>query len=164
MNRLSSFLALFALSLALPVFGAQPDVKKEASQIDAILAKDWQANKLHGNASIDDATFVRRIYLDIVGRIPTQRESEAFLADKQADKRAKLIDQLLSGDGYVQHMFNYWADILRLHSDSGQVGAITGSAYANFVKESLRANKPYDQMVRDMVGAQGKAWENGAIG
>jgi hypothetical protein len=164
MNRLPTSLALLALSFSFCVSAAQPDVKKEATQIDALLAKDWQANKLKGNAPADDATFVRRIYLDIVGRIPTQRECEAFLSDKQADKRTKLIDQLLSGEGYVQHMFNYWADILRLHSNSGQVGVITGTAYSNFIKESLRANKPYDQMVRDMVGAQGKAWENGAIG
>ena len=50
------------------------------------------------------------------------------------------------------------------HSSSGQVGAITGTAYANFVKESLRENKPYDQFVREMISAQGQAWENGAIG
>ncbi|MFZ4765604.1 MAG: DUF1549 domain-containing protein [Roseimicrobium sp.] len=164
MSRLSSSLAFLALSIAVTVSGAQPDVKGEAKKIDAILAKAWQKNKVKGNTLVSDATFVRRIYLDIAGRIPTTREVEQFMGDKAADKRGKLIDLLLSGEGYVQHMFNYWADILRLHSNGGQVGAITGTAYANFVKDSLRQNKPYDQFVRAMVGAQGKAWENGAIG
>jgi hypothetical protein len=164
MNRPLIPFALVALSLAFPLSGAQPDVTKEAKQIDAILAKTWEAKKLKGNPAVDDATFVRRIYLDIAGRIPTTRETEAYLENKDANKRAKLIDQLLSGEGYVQHMFNFWADVLRLHTTSGQVGAITGTAYANYVKDALRKNKPYDQFVREMVSAQGQAWENGAIG
>jgi hypothetical protein len=114
MNRLLTPTALFALSLVLPLSGAQPDVKAEAKQIDALLAKDWQKNKLQANPPADDATLVRRLYLDIAGRIPTTRETEAFLDDKSADKRAKLIDRLLAGEGHVQHMFNWWADILRL--------------------------------------------------
>jgi hypothetical protein len=64
----------------------------------------------------------------------------------------------------VQHFFNYWADVLRVTSNGQQTGQITGAAYMNFVKQSLRDNKPYDEFVRDMVAAQGKAWENGAIG
>ena len=86
------------------------------------------------------------------------------MSSKETDKRAKLIDKLLGSEAYVQHAFNYWADVLRLTSNGNQTGAITGAAYADFVKESLRANKPYDQFVREMVAAQGKAWENGAIG
>jgi hypothetical protein len=64
----------------------------------------------------------------------------------------------------VQHFFNYWADVLRLTSNGNQTGQITGAAYANFVKQSLRENKPYDKFVAEMIAAQGKAWENGAIG
>ncbi|MFN0074848.1 MAG: DUF1549 domain-containing protein [Prosthecobacter sp.] len=140
------------------------DAPSAAKQIDAILAKDWAANKLQGNPDTDENTFVRRIYLDIIGRIPTTRESDEFLTSKAAGKRAKLIDKLLASEAYVQHSFNYWADVLRLTSNGNQTGGVTGAAYANFVKDSLRANKPYDQFVRDMVAAQGKAWDNGAIG
>ncbi|WP_395748205.1 DUF1549 domain-containing protein [Prosthecobacter sp.] len=135
-----------------------------ARQIDALLAKDWAANKLQGNPQTDDNTFVRRIYLDIIGRIPTTRETEDFLNSKDADKRARLIDKLLGSEAYVQHFFNYWADVLRVTSNGNQTGGITGAAYANFVKDSLRKNQPYDQFVREMVAAQGKAWDNGAIG
>ena len=153
------FLGLLHTATAAP-----SDTKAASSQIDAILAKDWAANKLEGNPAANDNTFVRRIYLDVIGRIPTTREVEEFLADKAADKRAKLIDKLLASEGYVQHFYNYWADVLRVTSNGNQTGGITGAAYMNFVKESLRANKPYDQFVRDMVAAQGKAWDNGAIG
>jgi hypothetical protein len=152
-------LALASICQAVP-----SDPIAEARQIDAVLAADWQKNKLQGNPALDENTFVRRIYLDIIGRIPTTREADAYLTSKDANKRAKLIDKLLASEGYVQHFFNYWADVLRVTSNGNQTGAITGAAYASFVKESLRENMPYDQMVREMVAAQGKAWENGAIG
>lgn len=135
-----------------------------ARQIDAILAADWKKHHLKGNQPTDDSTFVRRVYLDIIGRIPTTREVDSFLDDKTADKRAKLIDKLLASEAYVQHFFNYWADVLRLTSNGNQTGGITGAAYANFVKQSLRENKSYDKFVAEMIAAQGKAWENGAIG
>ena len=159
------FFTLAAINLCASVAISAPvDTFSAAKNIDAILAKDWAANKLQGNPAADDTTFVRRVYLDVIGRIPTTREADAFLSDKAADKRAKLIDKLLGSEAYVQHSFNYWADVLRAQSAGGQTGPITGAAYTNFIKDSLRANKPYDQFVRDMVAAQGKAWENGAIG
>ncbi|MBL9114672.1 MAG: DUF1549 domain-containing protein [Verrucomicrobiaceae bacterium] len=160
----TAHLGLFTVLLSLSATAAPVDTKSAAKAIDVILQKDWAANKLEGNPMTDDNTFVRRIYLDVIGRIPTTREAETFLNDKSADKRAKLIDKLLGSEGYVQHFYNYWADVLRVTSNGNQTGGITGAAYMKFVKESLRANKPYDQFVRDMVAAQGEAWDNGAIG
>lgn len=163
MKRFLTPLLLSALAASASAAGSV-DHLASARQIDAVLASDWKKNKLQANPATDDNTFVRRIYLDIIGRIPTTREATEFLNSKDADKRTKLIDKLLNSEAYVQHFFNYWADVLRLTSNGNQTGAITGSAYANFVKQSLRENKPYDQFVRDMVAAQGKAWDNGAIG
>lgn len=158
-----SFAILTFLAFALTAEAA-PSAKEAALKIDTLLQRDWKKSGLQGNPELDDNTFVRRIYLDIIGRIPTTREVETFLASDVIDKRSKLIDQLLASEGYVQHIYNYWADVLRVTSNGNQTGAITGSAYMNFVKESLRKNQPYDQFVRDMVAAQGKAWETGAIG
>jgi hypothetical protein len=143
---------------------AAPDTTVAAQKIDAILKTDWDKNKLKGNPAIDDATFVRRIYLDVIGRIPTTRETEDFLNSKAGNKRAKLIDKLLASEGYVQHSFNYWADVLRAQSNGSQAGAITGSAYVTFLKDGLRNNKPYDKLVRELISAQGESWDNGAIG
>ncbi|MFM7605617.1 MAG: DUF1549 domain-containing protein [Prosthecobacter sp.] len=158
--------ATFALIGLTYLASAAPQVSpaSAARQIDATLAADWKKHHLKGNQPTDDSTFVRRIYLDIIGRIPTTREVDSFLDDKTADKRAQLIDKLLASEAYVQHFFNYWADVLRLTSNGNQTGGITGTAYANFVKQSLRENKSYDKFVAEMIAAQGKAWENGAIG
>ena len=135
------------------------DLLADAAAIDAILATDWKENKLTGNPNSDDATFVRRIYLDVIGRIPTMRETEAFISDKSPDRRTQLISRLLASEAHVQHAYHYWADVLRLLAN-GSVGV----AYADYVKDSLRTNKPYDQFVSGLITAQGRPWENGAIG
>jgi hypothetical protein len=139
---------------------ADPKVSAAAAEIDALLARDWEANKLTPNAPADDSVFVRRIYLDVAGRIPTTREAEAFLASSEDGRRAALIDKLLGSEGYVQNYFHYWADVLRVQSK----GQRTGPAYVHFIKDALRSNKPYDVFVREMVAGEGKAWSDGAIG
>lgn len=163
MIRVLPISLLAVLTLATTGLGA-PDTEAAAKEIDAILQADWKKNNLKGNPELDDNTFVRRIYLDITGRIPTTRETETFMSSQAPDKRAKLIDHLLASEGYVQHSYNYWADVLRMQTNGSQAGLITGAAYANFLKESLRANKPYNQLVQEMVAAEGEAWNNGAIG
>lgn len=162
-TRMRSFALLTFLALSVTAH-AEPDTQSAAREIDAILQADWKKNSLKGNPALDDGTFIRRIYLDITGRIPTTREAETFMQSQAPDKRAKLIDYLLNSEGYVQHAFNYWADVLRMQSNGNQAGPITGAAYSKFLKDSLRDNKPYDEIVREMIAAQGKSWDNGAIG
>ncbi len=165
MRPLPSLTALaFSAICGTAALAAANDPASVSREIDSILKADWEKNKLQGNPAVDDHTFVRRIHLDIIGRIPTTREAEAFLTSKAPDKRAKLIDQLLASEGYVQHTFSYLADVLRAQSNGNQAGAITGAAYSTFLKESLRTNKPYDELVREMITAMGKSWDNGAIG
>jgi hypothetical protein len=139
---------------------AETEVSAAAAEIDALLARDWAANGLTPNAPADDNVFVRRIYLDVVGRIPTTREAEEFLASREDGRREALINKLLDSEGYVQNYFHYWADVLRVQTK----GQRTGPAYVHFVKDALRSNKPYDMFVREMIAGEGKAWSDGAIG
>jgi hypothetical protein len=136
-----------------------------ARQIDELLAKDWSQHKLPTNTPASDETFVRRVHLDIIGRIPTMQETQAFLHGTDKDKRSKLIDQLLSSDGYAQHMFHFWADLLRVQSRAnGGQGEMTSKPYLEHVKKRIRMNMPYDVFVRELLTAQGKVWDNPAIG
>ncbi len=151
---LAALLGLSASAFASPL--------PEAAKIDAILAKEWQKNSLKPNAPATDEVFLRRIYVDVAGRIPTADEAKAFLSSTDKDKRAKLIDTLLASDGYVANFFNYYADILRLQTDTK--GALTGYAWADWLKESLKKNQPWDAMVREMITADGASWDNGAVG
>ncbi|MBE2284936.1 MAG: DUF1549 domain-containing protein [Prosthecobacter sp.] len=136
-----------------------------AKQIDEILAKDWKQNGLKPNPPASDETFVRRLHLDIIGRIPTMQEAQTFLRSTDKDKRAKLIDALLASDGYSQHMFQFWADLLRIQSNAnGGQGHMTSKPYLEHVKKRIRENMPYDAFVRELLTAQGKVWDNPAIG
>lgn len=157
---------LFLVALATSTFaGLTPQqTQQAASQIDALLAAHWKSAGVSANPAISDETFLRRIYLDLAGRIPTSAEATAFLASKQPNKRAALIDDLLSRESYVSHFYNFWADILRLKSHFVNTSNVVPTAYAFWIKESLRANKPYDQFVRELLSAKGYAWDNGAVG
>ena len=135
-----------------------------AREIDAILARHWRAKGIAANPPASDEVFLRRVYLDLAGRIPTVREAEAFYAATDPAKRDRLIDALLGGEGYVQRYFHLWADALRLQSKSRTMGALTGAAYADWLKRSLRDDKPYDAMVRELVTAKGQAIDVPAIG
>lgn len=138
--------------------------QQAAAQIDALLTSHRQAAGVAVNEPISDETFVRRIYLDLAGRIPTSAEAAAFLNSKQPAKRAALIEALLARESYVANFYNFWADILRLKSHYVNTANVVPAAYEKFIKESLRANKPYDQFVRETLSAKGFAWDTGAVG
>lgn len=135
-----------------------------SDQLDQLVLQNLQRHDQQPNKLSDDETFVRRIYLDVVGRIPTLTEVREFLDSKAKNKREALIDRLLDSPGYVSHQFNYWADVLRMKSR--MQGGNPGRPYMDFVKESIASNKPYDEFVRDLLTAEGPALErgNGATG
>ena len=143
---------------------ADVSIPKAAAEIDAILAKHWKAQGVAPNAPASDEVFVRRVYLDLVGRIPTTQEARAFLESNARDKRASLVTELLGRESYVSHFYNFWADVLRFKSNFINTANVVPAAYAKWIKESLRENKPYDQFTRELLSAKGLAWDNGAIG
>jgi Protein of unknown function (DUF1549) len=105
---------------------------------------------------------VRRVYLDVVGTIPTFRQTNRFLESKEPEKRAKLIDELLDSEGYASHFFNYWADILRYKDQLNS--NVRGEPFRQWLKQSLAENMPWNRMVYHMLTAEGRIWENPATG
>lgn len=140
-----------------------PDTKAASKQIDALLAGSWQKHNIKPNAPVSDEVFLRRVYLTVIGRIPSFDEANAFLTSRDPEKRSKLIDTLLASDGYVHHYFNYWADVLRAQSQ-GVGGSTTAQNYLNYIRQALRENKPFDQLARELVSAEGACFDNRAIG
>ncbi len=135
-------------------------IRSTSSMIDQAVEKDLIASKLKPFPIIDDATFLRRTYIGIIGRIPTHQEATKFLNNKQSDKRAALIDSLVYSPGYESKTFNYWADLLRLESNDEQYGL----GWHVWLRDSVAANKPYDKMVYEMLSASGHASKNPAVG
>ena len=135
----------------------------ESQKIDQLLVQSWEKDKLKPNPPAPDDVMVRRLYLDIAGRIPTVEETQDFVHSSDPQKRAKLIDKLLASDGYTSNMYNYWADILRL-TDNVK-GKVTAQAYAEYVKRCLKENKAtYDEFVRDLLTTDGGVWDSGSVG
>jgi Protein of unknown function (DUF1549)/Protein of unknown function (DUF1553) len=118
------------------------------------------------NDPTSDEQFLRRIYLDAAGRIPTFAEAEAFLGDRTPNKRALLIDKLLDSEAFVMRMFNYYSDLLRIREGVIMMGNgdLKADPYIEYVKNSIREDKPFDEMVREMLTASGKIWEAPAGG
>lgn len=156
---------LVALLLALaPVHGAVPgetQIREAAERIDRYIEVELEKLGLERNERVDDGTFARRIYLDIVGRIPTYRELEVFEKSLAVDKRERLIDELLGSSGYASHFYNYWEDVLRIQSRGR--GTVMVS-YQDWVKDSLRNNVPYDAFVRELISSSGFVWDEPAVG
>ena len=132
-------------------------------KIDGMM-NDWYKQKgVKPNPIVDDSTFLRRAYLSVIGRVPTADEAKRFLTDRAVNKRELLIDELYEHEGYVHHMFNYWADLLRIKTRLQ--GRNYGAAYyAQWVKDTIRENKPYDKFVTEMLTAEGYYWDNPAVG
>lgn len=112
----------------------------------------------------DDFIFLRRIYLNAVGRIPKLEEIESFRENTAPDKRDKLIEKLVSSKGYESQMFNFFSNILRLKytMDNNH----HGGSYIDWVKSALAKNMPYDQFVEELIASEGPMWKkgNGATG
>ncbi len=107
-----------------------------------------------------DHTFLRRAYLDVIGRLPTLEETRAFLSSDAPSKREELVDSLLSRPEYADFWANKWADLLR--PNPYRVGIKPTMAFDAWIRQAFRENRPYDQFVRELVTAQGSAWRNGA--
>jgi hypothetical protein len=141
---------------------AQEIISKAAARLDQSINTALTKSGVPANPPLDDSQFVRRLYLDAIGRIPTEQETRAYLADASPDKRATLINTLLNAPGYTMHMYNWLADTLRVKDDYGR-GA-KAFLYEDWLKDQIAMNRPWDAMVREMLTADGKLNENGAAG
>ncbi|MFO0975429.1 MAG: DUF1549 and DUF1553 domain-containing protein [Planctomycetaceae bacterium] len=104
----------------------------------------------------DDATFIRRVTIDIAGRVPTVSEVDRFLADTSADKRDRLVDSLVDSPGYADYFANKWASVLRNKRRNGNDIQYTYK-FHGWIRRALRENMPYDQFVRSVLTATGDA-------
>ena len=138
------------------------NVKKSAARIDELIEAHLQYLRMEPNPMTNDAQFVRRVHLDITGTIPTYEDAKAFIESTEPNKRAKLIDDLLNSPGYVSHSYNFWANILRLTDRPNN--NVIGECYLEWIKDSLSKNTPYDKWVHEMLTAEGKIWDNPAVG
>ncbi len=103
-----------------------------------------------------DAVFLRRVYLDVIGTLPTIEEAQAFLDDEHSKKREALIDELLERDEFADYWAMRWGDILRIKAEFPiNLWPNAVQAYHRWIRTSIKENVPYDEFVREMITASG---------
>ena len=136
-------------------------IKSASLWVDRTVGGALLKNGIQPNKQTDDFVFVRRVYLDVAGRIPTDVEARDFLNDKDSEKRRKLIDQLLVSDGYRSHLFNWMADLLR---HRGKLRRSNFNHYERWLKDQIAQNSPWNDMVYAMLTAEGTLANSGPTG
>ena len=129
-----------------------PTASSQKHPIDKFTFNYFKKNNIKPKKLIDDRTFLRRVYLDVLGLLPSIAETDSFLKDTNPDKREKLIDKLLSDNkNYTQNWLSFWNDLLR--NDYSGTGFITGGRkqITDWLYTSLKENKPYDVMVKELM-------------
>ena len=147
------------VSLCLILLSSNLLANNYSKEIDTLIAKDLMNKKIEMPIVASSFVFVRRAYLDIVGRIPTYEETTRFL--KRPD-RVKLIEDLQNSQGYTENMFNFYADLLRIKRKLSN--NVDGDTYIAWVKDEISKNTPYDELVKKLLTARGNIWSNPEVG
>lgn len=160
MARYQGQVAVFRASVPLGIEIAQWPVPNNA--VDAAVFGKLQTLGIPPSPLCDDATFLRRVTLDITGQLPSQEQTLAFLSDESANKRAQWIDRLLQSEGHADYFARKWVTILRnrRESEEKKFGAF---AFHQWLRDQFYQNVPYDQWVRQLVTASGDPDINPAV-
>ncbi|MFN9271045.1 MAG: DUF1549 domain-containing protein [Planctomycetaceae bacterium] len=172
MARLGDQIALCEVAVPQPVTAEQAprlaarwseiEQAPGASAIDRLLVKQWRRLNVLPAPPADDATFLRRVFLDLCGTLPAPAEVEAFQRDARPDKRAQWVDQLLARPEHASYFALKWADILQNRGggySTSQQRAGT-ALFAGWIRDAIASNMPYDQFVSEILTARGSQAEN----
>ena len=129
--------------------------------IDDLVIAKLKSLHLAPSKVADDATFLRRAYLDAAGILPTSEEVESFLADTAAGKRSKVIDRLMARDEFVDYWTYKWSDLLMV--SSRRLNSTALWAFYDWIRQSVKENKPWNQFAREIFLSSGSTRQNGAL-
>jgi hypothetical protein len=159
--RLSRLTSVVAAQLAPPPGGGRTagsdNLANSNYMVDQYLFAAMQSAGVQPAGTTTDWEFVRRIYLDLTGRIPSPTAVLAFVNSTSATKRTDLVEQLLASSEYIDKWTMYFGDLYKNVSQNSQITTYQSSvnAFYTYIKSSVAANKPYDQMAREIISATG---------
>jgi hypothetical protein len=161
MARYQTHVAVFRglLPLGVPVTQLPP----AKNFIDVYVYRQLKMLGLPPSPLCDDGTFIRRVTIDIAGRLPTLEETQTFLAAKNADRHEKLVDRLLASSDYADLFASKWSAVLRNRRQNAKDDAKVSIAFHDWIREALDKNVHFDQFVREVLTAQGEAITTPAV-
>ena len=134
----------------------------QPSQIDALILKGLAETKTDVSEPTNDEQFIRRVYLDVIGRLPEPGAIREFVASKTKNKRAIQIDTLLANPDYGQNWARYWRDVVSYRSPNENDRQVNYPLFEKWLAEQFAANKPWDKIATEIITATGRNDENGA--
>src|SRR5439155_20388376 len=124
-------------------------------------AEGWEKAGVKPVRQANDEEFLRRAYLDLLGRIPNVQEARAFLATRETGKREKLVEYLLNHPDYAKNFATQWTVLLIGRGNQGRM--VDRPALTGWLRKQLASDRPWNEIVRDLVAATGSNKENGAV-
>jgi hypothetical protein len=135
----------------------------ENNYIDGLVHQKLRKLKILPSEVCDDATFIRRVYLDVLGVLPPPDKTEKFVASTDPKKREQLVDELLARDEFVEMWVMRWAELLKIRSnDENNVSYKATLLYYEWLKDRIARNVPMNEIVRELLGSAGGTFENPA--
>ena len=134
----------------------------KAAEVDALILRGLKASKTEPSPITNDEEFLRRVYLDVLGKLPEPNAIREFVGSKLADKRALLIDNLLGQPAYAENWARYWRDVVSYRSPNENDRQVNYPRFEKWLAEQFAANKPWDRIVTEILTASGRVDENGA--
>jgi hypothetical protein len=145
------------------VLESQTDLPLQG-RIDELVFARLQRLEVQPAKVCSDGVFVRRVYLDVIGTLPTAEEARAFLRDKAPNKRRVLIDRLLEREEFADYWAMKWSDLLRVKAEFPiNLWPNAAQAYHRWIRTSIKENLPYDRFVREMLTASGSNFRVGQV-
>jgi hypothetical protein len=135
------------------------DLPKASNFVDELVFKQLRKLGLPPSPVADDATLLRRVTIDLCGRLPTKDEVEKYLSDTDANRFEKLVDRLLASGEYADYFANKWSAVLRNRRKSDKDDVKPTAAFHAWIRDTLDKNRPYDELVRGVLTARGKEVE-----
>jgi hypothetical protein len=135
------------------------DAGSVVARLDQLFETSWKEAGITPSPAAEDAEWLRRVSLDLCGRIPELSEVERFAADRSPDKRAQTVDRLLNEPAYARHFATVWTNLLVGRSPKRQIDR---EGLAKFLREQFWNGRPWSETVTELVAAEGSAQDNGA--
>ncbi len=129
--------------------------------IDKLIEEGWKKAGVKPAEMASDSEFLRRVYVDMLGRIPNIQEAKAFLGTRETDRRGKLIEYLLEHPDYANNLATQWTILLIGRGNQGQM--VDRAALSSWLRKQFAADRPWNEVVRELVSSSGSNKENGAV-
>ena len=152
-----------ATATTVPIIPIPSSSLAMSSRIDQLVDDLWTENEVTPVVPANDETFLRRVYLDVIGRVPTVAEYDQFFEMDSEDRRSQLIDELLDSREHALHMGGIWKRVL-VPDDETAISRLGGSGkLEQWLSDSFAENKPYDKLVEELLLAEGRVNESGPL-